>query len=84
MKTRNKKTAEEIKEIRDFIRKRAFETGYYHRYELVDCLWEIMMSLETYESCELPAEDVVSLLKEKITFDVDFYYNLEREDMRNG
>lgn len=85
MKTKNTKTAAEIKEVRDFLRERAFEkTGYHHRSDMVDCLWDIMMSIETYESCGISAEDVVSLLKEKITFDVDFYENLEREEMKNA
>lgn len=84
MKTRNIKTAAEIKEVKDFLQDRAFETGYFHRFDLVDCLWEMMISIETYESCGASADDVVSLLKEKITFDVDFYYNREREDMKNG
>ena len=47
-------------------------------------LWDMMMCIETYESCGLSADDVVSLLKEKITFDVDFYENLEREEIKNG
>ena len=84
MKTRNTKTAAEIKEVRDFLRDRAFETGYFHRFDAVDFVWDIMMSIETYESCGVSAEDVVSLLKERLTFDVDFYENMEREEMKNA
>lgn len=84
MKTRNTKTAAEIKEVRDFLRERAVETGYFHSFDKVDFLWEMMMSIETYESCGLSAEDVVSMIKEQMTFSVDFYENLEREDMKNG
>lgn len=76
------KTAAEIKDVRDFLQERAFETGYFHRFDMVDCLFDIMMTIETYESCGLSADDVVSLLKEKMTFSVDFYENLEREDMK--
>lgn len=84
MKTKTTKTAAEIKEVRDFLGERAAETGHFHRFDKVDFLWDMMMSIETYESCGVSAEDVVSLLKESMTFDVDFYYNLEREDMKNG
>lgn len=79
MKTRNTKTAAEIKEVRDYLRDSVYKTGNINRYVTVDCLWDIMLNIETYESCGLSAEDVVSFLKEHITFDVDFYYNLERE-----
>ena len=82
MKTRNTKTAAEIKEVRDFLRERAIETGDWHRYHKVDYIWDVMMSIETYESCGLSADDVVSLLKEEMTFSVDFYENLEREEMK--
>ena len=84
MKTRNTRTAAEIKEVRDFLGERAAETGHFYRFDKVDFLWDMMMCIETYESCGLSAEDVVSLLKEKMTFDVYFYYYLEREDMKNG
>lgn len=84
MKTRNTKTAAEIKEVRDFLRERSFETGWYRNYDVVDTLWDIMMIIETYESCGVSAETVVSLLKESMTFDVDFYYEKEREAMKNG
>lgn len=84
MKTRNTKTAAEIKEVKDFLQERAFETGFFRHYDMVDCMFDIMMTIETYESFGLSADDVVSLLKEKMTFDVDFYYNREREEMKNG
>ena len=88
MKTRNTKTAAEIKEVRDFLRDRAIEssieTGKWRRYNRVDYIWDVMMSIESYESCDLSAEDVISLLKERLTFDADFCYNLEREDIKNG
>ena len=88
MKTKNTKTAAEIKEVRDFIRERAYETRCSYRvdsaahFNKLDCLWEIMMCIETYESCGLSAEKIISLLKEQMTFSVDFYESLEREEMK--